>query len=93
MRRVASRVEWALARLNSTGGVDAWLKRCTDERDCGAEIAEDELRADANDAEARAQQLAIAASVRSLRACVNGTVDFDDELDARCQEISDEEPE
>jgi hypothetical protein len=48
--------------------------------------------ADADDAKARALQLAITARVRGLRACVNGAIDLDDELDGRRQEIGDEEP-
>jgi len=75
------------------GGVGARLERFADERDGGAEIAEHELRADADDAEACALQFAIAASVGGLCACVNGTVNLDDELDCRSQEVGDEEPE
>ena len=67
------------------------LERRAHERDRGSEIAEHELCADADDAEARALQLAIAASVRALLACVNGAIDLNDELDAWRQEIRDEE--
>ena len=68
------------------------LERRAHECDCSGEIAEYELCADANDAEARALQLGVAASVRAWLACVNGAIDLDDELDARRQEISDEKP-
>jgi len=58
------------------------LERCSDARDGSSEIAEHELRADADDAKARALQLAIAACIRGLLARVNGAIDLDDELDA-----------
>ena len=68
------------------------LERGADEGDGSREIAEHELRADVDDAEACALQLAIAASISAQLARVNGAIDLDDELDAWSQEISDEEP-
>ena len=68
------------------------LERGSHERDGSGKLAEHEPSADADDAKARALQLAIATSVRAWLARVNGAIDLDDELDARCQEISDEEP-
>ena len=68
------------------------LERGAYERDGRGEIAEHELCADADDAEACALELAVPASVSALLARVNGTIDLDDELDARRQEIGDEEP-
>jgi hypothetical protein len=68
------------------------LERRSHERDSSAEITEHELRADADDAKARALQLAVAARVRAPLVPVNGTIDFDDEVDARRAEVRDEEP-
>jgi len=67
------------------------LERRAHERDGSREIAERELRADADDAEACSLKLAIAASVRAALARVNGAIDLDDELDAWRQEVRDEE--
>ncbi len=68
------------------------LERSADECEGGFEITEYELCADADDAKARALQLAVAARVRAPLAPVNGTIDFDDEVDARRAEVRDEEP-
>ena len=70
---------------------DGRLERRAHDRDCSGEIAEHELRAHADDAEACSLELAIAARVSGQPARVNGAVDLDDELDTRRQEISDEE--
>ena len=56
------------------------------------QIADDELCADADDAEARAAQLQITARIRPWLARVNGAIDFNDEPDGRSEEISDEVP-
>jgi hypothetical protein len=55
------------------------------------EIAAHELRADQDEAEARALQLWIVARVRARLAHVNGSIDLDDELDAERQQVSGEE--
>ena len=72
---------------------DGRLERRAHDRDCSGEIAEHELRAHADDAEACSLELAIAARISGQPARVNGAIDLDDELDTRRQEISDEAPE
>ena len=68
------------------------IRRRTHERDGRSEIAEHELRADADDAEARALQLAIAAGVRAELARVSEAIDLDDELDARARKSAMQSP-
>jgi len=68
------------------------LERSADESERAFEIAEHVLCADADDAEARAPQLAIAASVSGAPTRVNGAIDLDDELHAGREEVSDESP-
>ena len=68
----------------------ARLECRADQSDGRRQIAEDELRADADHAEARATQLEIPARIRPWLACVNGAIHFHDQPDAGSKEISDE---
>jgi hypothetical protein len=65
-------------------------ERIANQRDCGGQIAEHQLCADADDAEARAAELQITAGVRAALARVDGAIDFNDELDGGSEEVSDE---
>ena len=61
-----------------------------DKSECGFEIAHDAFGADAQNTEARAAELQIAARIRGALAGVNGAIDFDDELATRRAEVGDE---
>ena len=76
----------------ATHGTRSRLEGSPHERDGGSELAEHELCADADDAKPRTLQLAISAPIRPGLARVNGVIDPNDELGARGEEISDEEP-
>ena len=81
-RRHARRRACTARFATPPGGVGQRLERGADERESSLEIAEHELRAEADDAEARALELAIATRIRGRLARVNGAIDFNDELDA-----------
>ena len=72
------------------GGRQAALERCANQCDGVVEVTQHELRIQADDAIAEPAQLAITTRVRGPAARVIAAIHFDDERNARSEEIHDE---
>jgi hypothetical protein len=65
-------------------------ERSANQRDRSGQIAEHQLGADADDAQAHATELQIAARISAEFPRVDGAINFNDELDGGSEEVSDE---